>query len=153
MAEQLYFQQIWKIGVRSINYIRIGLVILYTATVLGSIKSVQPVMIIVYFSGIGLMAIYAGITIFKLRNDNLPVWYNRLGVIVDALAISGVLIAGASLPEGAAAQIRNSILTIIVLFVIVYSGFLGSRGFVITIGLFLAIAVLTAELCVLVNKK
>lgn len=141
MSQQLYFQKIWKLGIVTVNWIRFGLILLYSLTIIGTLKSAHTAMTLGYIVAVAFMAVYALITYFVLRKGLLIGWYNRLGIIVDALAIGGVILLGAFLKEQAGSQLTNSILYIIVVFVIVYSAFIGSPRFTILTGALLALIV------------
>ena len=138
MTEHLYFQRIWKLGIVTVNWIRFSLVILYTLVVVSSLDAMHLIMEVTYFSGIAVMFIYAVISYFVLRRNLMIGWFNRLGVIVDACAIGGVILAAAFVENNALSSLRNVILYMIVLFVIIYSGFIGSPRFSIIIGIILS---------------
>ncbi len=141
MSQQLYFQKIWKLGAYTVNWIRFGLIVLYTVTIVGTMKVSHPAMLIGYIAAVVAMAVYAIITVWVLHRNHILEWYNRLGVVIDALAIGGVILLGAFLKEDAEAQLSNTVLYIIAVFVIVYSAFFGSPRFTIFVGVLLALIV------------
>ena len=54
MSQQLYFQKIWKLGIVTVNWIRFGLILLYSLTIIGTLKSAHTAMTCV-FSVAGLI--------------------------------------------------------------------------------------------------
>lgn len=141
MSQELYFQKIWKLGIVTVNWIRFVLIILYTVTIIATMKSAHTIMVFGYVAAVTSMALYAVTTVFVLRKDLLISWFNRMGILVDALAIGGVIFLGAFVGERSGAQLNNVILYIIAVFVLVYSAFLGSPRFTLLTGALLALIV------------
>lgn len=141
MAQQLYFQKIWKLAAVTVNWIRIFLILLYTLTAAASYTTAHTIMLTGYAAGLTVMSVYCLIAGSVLRKGLVIDWFNRLGIIVDALVIGGVIFLSSFLKEQAAWNLQNAVLYIVVVFVIVYSAFLGSPRFTVMIGVMLAVIV------------
>jgi methyl-accepting chemotaxis protein len=141
MAQQLYFQKIWKLAAVTVNWIRIFLILLYTLTAAASYTTAHTIMLTGYAAGLTAMSVYCFIACSVLRKGLVIDWFNRLGITVDAPVIGGVIFLSSFLKEQTAWNLQNALLYIVVVFVIVYSAFLGSPRFTVIIGVMLALIV------------
>ncbi|MBM9498832.1 methyl-accepting chemotaxis protein [Leptospira sp. 201903071] len=126
---------IQKNGAVLINRIRLGLVILFTLSILGAMKVFNPTQLIIHSSGTLAMWIYCiGIFIWN-RFGDVPKWVHKISVILDSIILSCTLIFDAMIsPTVASGVMKNVILFFIYFYINIYAGLLGEKRFVILIG-------------------
>ncbi|MBM9576688.1 methyl-accepting chemotaxis protein [Leptospira sp. 201903070] len=126
---------IQKNGAVLINRIRLGLVILFTLSILGAMKVFNPTQLIIHSGGTLAMWIYCiGIFIWN-RFGDVPKWVHKTSVILDSVILSCTLIFDAMIsPTVASGVMKNVILFFIYFYINIYAGLLGEKKFVILIG-------------------
>ncbi|MDF3820891.1 methyl-accepting chemotaxis protein [Leptospira sp. 96542] len=137
-------QSLWKQGKIIINRIRFGLVLLFTVSLAGAKDSFQPKMFLIHAVGTAVMGLYCLIAYVWEKNRNPPTWFHKLLILFDTLVLSGTIIFDCTLSTAEAdSALANMVVYFIYFFIIIYSGFLGDRKFVLlnaSLGSILSIA-------------
>ncbi|PJZ40783.1 chemotaxis protein [Leptospira kmetyi] len=142
---QSSLELIQRNGAVLINRIRLGLVILFTLSILGAYKTFNPSQLIIHSGGTFAMAVYCTAIFIWNRFSEVPKWAHKASVILDSLILSSTLIFDAMIsPTVASGVLKNVILFFIYFYINIYSGLLGEKRFVIFIGFLGALGSATA---------
>ncbi|MDV6237421.1 methyl-accepting chemotaxis protein [Leptospira ellisii] len=142
---QSSLELIQKNGAVLINRIRLGLVILFTLSILGALRVFNPTQLIIHSTGTFVMGLYCVAIFVWNRFGYVPKSIQKLSVIMDSLVLSSTLIFDAMIsPEVASGVMKNVILFFIYFYINIYAGLLGEKRFVILIGILGALGSATA---------
>jgi methyl-accepting chemotaxis protein len=107
-------------------------VILFILSMIGAKDSFRPEMLLIHSVGTGFMAFYTILSIIWMKKGNPPDWFHGFLVVLDSLVLSGTIILDSQIGVAEAkSAITNAVFYFIYFFIIIYSGFIGSRKFVL----------------------
>ncbi|RHX89546.1 methyl-accepting chemotaxis protein [Leptospira stimsonii] len=134
--------QIWNDGAVVINRIRLGLVILFSLTLISVSKTNHPTQVIAHIIGTALMASYCILEFILHRSGKVGVRFQKTLVLLDVNILTLTLIADCSIePAVSSGILANMLIFFIYFYVMIYSSFLGQRGFVLLVGVFSALGI------------
>ncbi|TGK38678.1 methyl-accepting chemotaxis protein [Leptospira gomenensis] len=137
--------QIWKDGAVVINRIRLGLVILFSLTLLSVSKTNHPTQVIAHVVGTALMASYCLLEFILHRTGKVGVRFQKTLILLDINILSFTLMADCSIePKVSSAILANVLIFSIYFYIMIYSSFLGERRFVLWVGVLAALGVIAA---------
>ncbi|EQA55353.1 methyl-accepting chemotaxis protein [Leptospira kmetyi] len=144
-SQKSSIHQIWKDGAVVINRIRLGLVILFSLTLLSVSKTNHPTQVIAHVVGTALMASYCILEFILHRSGKVGVRFQKTLVLLDVNILSLTLMADCSIePTVSSGILANMLIFFIYFYVMIYSSFLGERGFVLWIGVLAALGIIAS---------
>lgn len=139
-------------GPVAINRIRFGLVAFFILAVATAWRSNSQIQNVGYALGISVMLAQAVGFLVWNRLGTVPDWFPRLQVLGDVASLVVVEVAiSTGSPSAQTANIASPLIYSIFLFFLVYSAFLGSRRFVLLVGLAASVGVLIIAFASYVN--
>ncbi|XDD48760.1 methyl-accepting chemotaxis protein [Leptospira sp. WS92.C1] len=137
--------EIWKDGAVVINRIRLGLVILFSLSLLSIGKTTHPIQMIAHTIATALMGSYCLLEFILHRSGKVGVRFQKTLVLLDVNILSLTLMADCSIdPIVSSTTLSNMLLFFIYFYVMIYSSFLGERKFVLWIGFFSALGIFSS---------
>lgn len=137
--------QIWKDGAVVINRIRLGLVILFSLTLLSVSKTNHPTQVVAHVVGTALMASYCLLEFVLHRSGKVGVRFQKTLILLDINILSLTLMVDCSIePAVSSGILANMLIFFIYFYIMIYSSFLGERRFVLWIGVLAALGIISS---------
>lgn len=144
-SEKSSIHQIWKEGAVVINRIRFGLVILFSLTLISVSKTNHPTQVIAHVAGTTLVGLYCLLEFILHRAGKVGVRFQKTLVLFDVNILSLTLMVDCSIePEVSSGILANMLIFFIYFYIMLYSSFLGEKKFILLVGVFSALGIITS---------
>lgn len=130
-----------------INTIRISLAFFYMVAVLATIQTIVFRQMLAYLIGAGFMLVYATIQATLQKKSILKSWHSKFFVFLDTTIVFFAILAGMfESAELAATQLKAPTLYAVFFFAMIYSSFILSPRFILSITFYVSICLTALEL-------